>query len=306
MKKNYFLLAIFSLIMVSMTAQTGFQDDMESYSEGEPIFVDWWTDWGCGGGAGCAILSTSAQAQGGSLSGLIPDDGTTDAVLDLGNKIFGQWGLEFWMYVPAGKTGYFNMQGTVPIGSGEWVVGNILFNADATTPGFGNIDDSALGNVDFSYPEDQWFQVLMNFDVSLGIGAATWQFAIDGVDVLPAGTAYTSADGTTATSVGGIDFFSINNNNEFFIDTLLYQEGLLGTESFDSKGFRSAMSNGNLTLRAQENINSVAVYNMLGQQVYNANVNAMQSTVDMSNLSNGTYIVKVNINGTEGSVKVIR
>ena len=306
MKKNYFLLAIFSLIMVSMTAQTGFQDDMESYSEGEPIFVDWWTDWGCGGGVGCAILSTSAQAQGGSLSGLIPDDGTTDAVLDLGNKIFGQWGLEFWMYVPAGKTGYFNMQGTVPIGSGEWVVGNILFNADATTPGFGNIDDSALGNIDFSYPEDQWFQVLMNFDVSLGIGAATWQFAIDGVDVLPAGTPYTSADGTTATSVGGIDFFSINNNNEYFIDTLLYQEGLLGTESFDSKGFRSAMSNGNLTLRAQENINSVAVYNMLGQQVYNANVNAMQSTVDMSNLSNGTYIVKVNINGTEGSVKVIR
>jgi hypothetical protein len=306
MKKNYFLLAIFSLIMVSMTAQTGFQDDMESYSEGEPIFVDWWTDWGCGGGVGCAILSTSAQAQGGSLSGLIPDDGTTDAVLDLGNKIFGQWGLEFWMYIPAGKTGYFNMQGTVPIGSGEWVVGNILFNAGAATPGFGNIDDSALGNVEFSYPEDQWFQVLMNFDVSLGIGAATWQFAIDGVDVLPAGTPYTSADGTTATSVGGIDFFSIDSNNEYFIDTLLYQEGLLGTESFDSKGFRSAMSNGNLTLRAQENINSVSVYNMLGQQVYNANVNAMQSTVDMSNLSNGTYIVKVNINGTEGSVKVIR
>ena len=304
MKKNYFLLAIFSLIMVSMTAQTGFQDDMESYSEGEPIFVDWWTDWGCGGG--CAILSTSAQAQGGSLSGLIPDDGTTDAVLDLGNKIFGQWGLEFWMYIPAGKTGYFNMQGTVPIGSGEWVVGNILFNAGAATPGFGNIDDSALGNVEFSYPEDQWFQVLMNFDVSLGIGAATWQFAIDGVDVLPAGTPYTSADGTTATSVGGIDFFSIDSNNEYFIDTLLYQEGLLGTESFDSKGFRSAMSNGNLTLRAQENINSVSVYNMLGQQVYNANVNAMQSTVDMSNLSNGTYIVKVNINGNEGSVKVIR
>ena len=306
MKKNYFLLAIFSLIMVSMTAQTGFQDDMESYSEGEPIFVDWWTDWGCGGGVGCAILSTSAQAQGGSLSGLIPDDGTTDAVLDLGNKIFGEWGLEFWMYIPAGKTGYFNMQGTVPIGSGEFVGGNILFNADATTPGFGNIDDSALGNVEFSYPEDQWFQVLMNFDVSLGIGAATWQFAIDGVDVLPAETPYTSADGTTATSVGGIDFFSIDSNNEYFIDTLLYQEGLLGTESFDSKGFRSAMSNGNLTLRAQENINSVAVYNMLGQQVYNANVNAMQSTVDMSNLSNGTYIVKVNINGTEGSVKVIR
>ncbi len=66
------------------------------------------------------------------------------------------------------------------------------------------------------------------------------------------------------------------------------------------------MSNGTLTLRAQENINSVAIYNMLGQQVYNANVNSMNSTVNMSNLANGTYIVKVNINGVEGSVKVIK
>ena len=45
---------------------------------------------------------------------------------------------------------------------------------------------------------------------------------------------------------------------------------------------------------------------MLGQQVYNANVNSMNSTVNMSNLANGTYIVKVNINGVEGSVKVIK
>ena len=136
--------------------------------------------------------------------------------------------------------------------------------------------------------------------------AATWQFAVAGTDVLPAGTPFTSADGTTATSLGGIDFFSIDANNEYYIDTVNYVEGFLGTDSFDSKGFRSAMSNGTLTLRAQENINSVAIYNMLGQQVYNANVNSMNSTVNMSNLANGTYIVKVNINGVEGSVKVIK
>ncbi|MDA9341956.1 hypothetical protein N9Q84_03150 [Flavobacteriaceae bacterium] len=51
---------------------------------------------------------------------------TVKTVLDLGNKIFGEWGLEFWMLVPNDKEGYFNLQGTVPIGSGEWVVGNQL------------------------------------------------------------------------------------------------------------------------------------------------------------------------------------
>ena len=306
MKKNYFLLAIFSLIMVSMTAQTGFEDDMESYSTGEPIFVDWWTDWGCGGGVGCAIMSSDAQAYSGEKSGLIPGDATTDAVLDLGNKIFGEWSLSFWMLVPENKEGYFNLQGTVPIGSGEWAVGNIFFNQDLLTPGEGSIDDSALGLVPFTYPQGEWFNVKMNWDVNSGISAATWEFVVDGNVVLPAGTAYTNSAGTSPTSVGGFDFYSISTNHEAYYDDFIYVEGFLGSEDFSSKGFRSAMSNGTLTLRAQENINSVAVYNMLGQQVYNANVNAMQSTVDMSNLSNGTYIVKVNINGTEGSVKVIR
>ena len=76
------------------------------------------------------------------------------------------------------------------------------------TPGGGSIDDSAIGAVDFTYPEGQWFPVVMNFDISQGI-AATWQFNINGVDVLPAGTPFTNADGTTPTSLGGINFYSI-------------------------------------------------------------------------------------------------
>tara|TARA_R110000787_G_scaffold279936_1_gene390341 strand:+ start:9121 stop:10041 length:921 start_codon:yes stop_codon:yes gene_type:complete len=306
MKKNYFLVAILSFVMVTMNAQ--FTDDMESYTDGEPIFEAHWTDWGCGGGAGCAIMSSSEQAHGGSLSGYIPDDTTTDAVLDLGNKIFGEWGLAFWMFVPNDKEGYFNLQGTVPIGSGEWAVGNITFNLDTLTPGEGLIDDSALGPVSFAFPQGEWFRVVMNWDISTGISSATWQFNVAGVDVLPVGTAYTGADGTSPSSLGGIDYFSSSANQQAYYDDFVYQPEFitLGNNDISAKGFRSAMSNGTLTLKAQENINSVAIYNMLGQQVYNANVNAMQSTVDMSNLSNGTYIVKVNINGTEGSVKVIR
>jgi len=153
---------------------------------------------------------------------------TTDAVLDLGNKIFGQWGLEFWMYIPAGKTAYYNLQGTVPIGSGEWIVGNIFFNQDGANPGGGSIDDSALGAVEFTYPEGQWFPVVMNFDISLGIAAATWQFNINGNDVLPAGTPFTNSNGDTASSLGGIDFFSIDTNNELYIDDLCYGEGFIG------------------------------------------------------------------------------
>lgn len=302
MKKNYFLAAILSFAMVSMNAQ--FTDDMESYTDGSPISGAHWTDWGCGGGPGCAIMSSSAQAQGGSLSGLIPADETTDAVLSLGNKIFGEWGLEFWMYVPSGQEGYFNLQGVVPIGAGEWIVGNIFFNQDNANPGVGLIDDSALGSVNFNFPHDEWFRIVMNWDINLGITAATWQFNVNGVDVLPAGTAFTSADATSPTGLGGFDFFSISANNLYYLDSFIYQDSILGSQDLDAKGFDAYKDRNNiLHLSANETINNVAIYNMLGQEVYRS---ATVSTVDMSNFANGTYIVKVNVGGTEGSIKVIR
>jgi hypothetical protein len=315
MKKNYFLVAILSFVMVTMNAQ--FTDDMESYTDGEPIFENWWTDWGCGGGAGCAIMSSSLQSNSGSLSGYIPDDNTTDAVLDLGNKIFGEWGLSFYALVPQGKEGYFNFQGTVPIGSGTFPVGNIFLNQDGLDPGNGLVD-FGTGNPDyqapFSYPEGEWFQVICNFNISAGISTATWSMSVDGDVIVEEGTPFASWDDVNGVwdysdtqSLGGMDLYSISTNNQMFFDDFVFQEGFLGTQdNIEAKGFRSAMSNGTLTLRAQENINSVAIYNMLGQQVYNANVNSTNSTVNMTNLANGTYIVKVNINGVEGSVKVIR
>ncbi len=80
---------------------------MESYVDGQPINENWWTDAGCGSGVGCSIMSTSDVAHSGSLSGLIPDDGATDAVLNLGNRIFGTWGLSYQMYIPSNKEAFF-------------------------------------------------------------------------------------------------------------------------------------------------------------------------------------------------------
>ena len=307
MKKNYFLAILFAFVMVSVNAQ--FEDDMESYTDGSPISQDWWTDWGCGGGAGCAIISSSDFARSGGLSGMIPADGTTDAVLDMGNKIFGEWGLDFWMYVPSGNEAYWNLQGTVPIGAGEWIVGNIFFNQDLATPGEGLIDNSALGALTFSFPHDAWFRVRMNIDISSGISLATWQFEVDGTDVVPAGTAFTDGVGTVPTSLGGIDFFSISAGNLYYVDDVTYIEGVLGLDdNLAAKGFSAYPNpvNDVLNLRANEEISSVAIYNVLGQQVYAANINAMTSTIDMSRFDHGAYFVKVNVGNTEGTVKVLK
>ncbi len=231
MKNFYLLLATLLFFNFSINAQ--FWSDFEDCTgDGVPFPYEGnpWTDWGCGGGVGCAIICSTTQAHSGDYSGLIPGDGTTDAVLDLGNKIFDTWGLEFWMYIPSDKVAYWNLQGQVPIGAGEWIVGNVFFNQDNANPGVGLIDDTALGALNFNFPHDQWFKVVMNWDILMGISLATWQFNVDGVDVVPFGTPFTNNSGNIPSSLGGIDFFSISVDNELYLDDFNYVNGFIDPE----------------------------------------------------------------------------
>ncbi len=309
MTKHYILLAILLLASMHGSAQTvEFDDDMESYIDGSEIFENHWTSWS--GTSSDAIFSSSAQARSGSLSGFVPDNGTTDGVLDFGNKIFGEWFVIFHMYVPSNKEAYWNLQGEVPIGAGEWVVGNIFFNQDLANPGVGLIDDSALGAVSFDFPHDEWFEVFMEWDITFGISLATWGMNIDGVEVIPYGTPYTSADGTTATSLGGIDFFSISANNSYYIDDFLFSDFPLdaGTIDFNSKDFQliNTQFNEVLQYKSNETISEITLHNMLGQIVYKSHPDRTSGEVDISNLPNGTYLAKVAIGDTTGTIKFVK
>ena len=302
MKKNYILSAVFAFILTGMNAQ--FTDDIESYALGSPVDGDWWLEWVTGIGYGTA---SDAYAVSGSQSMLVGGDGV-DPVLDLGNKIFGTWYLTHQMYIPSDKEGYMNIQGQTPIGSGEWVIGNWFFNYQLATPGEGSIDNTALGNVTFNFPHDQWFEVQVNVDISNGISLATIEIKVDGVDVLPAGTAFTDSAGTVPTSLGGINIYSISANNEAYFDDYVFSDSNVGTQDFAAKGFSAYPNpvNNVLNLQANEAISNVAIFNVLGQEVYRANINAMTSQVDMSQMASGAYFVKVNIGGVEGTVKVIK
>ncbi|PID68026.1 MAG: hypothetical protein CR968_03715 [Flavobacteriia bacterium] len=57
-----------------------------------------------------------------------------------------------------------------------------------------------------------------------------------------------------------------------------------------------------LNLKATNDIINVSIYNLLGQEV----LNTPESTVNMSSLPSGTYIVKVNTTSEVGSYKVIK
>jgi len=83
----------------------------------------------------------------------------------------------------------------------------------------------------------------------------------------------------------------------------------LSTQNFD---INSAFTyypnpvNNTLTLKGQKDIQNVAVYNMLGQEVIRTAPNTVNSDLDMSNLQPGAYFVKVTIENTTKTIKVIK
>lgn len=199
-------------------------DDMESCTtDGETIELDPWTDWGCGGGQGCAIQCSSNYAHSGDWSGLIPGDGTTDAILNLGNKIFGTWGVEFWAYIPSNKEAFIEIKECVPICASDWPVW-AYFNPNLDTPGEGVFMNTILGDVNFSFPNDQWFKIVINVDLTAGIASGTWGIFINGNEVIPSGTPFKDINNQVPFSFGGLGFFSISNNNELYVDDFLYQD----------------------------------------------------------------------------------
>ncbi len=291
MKNRYLLLVIIFFFVTNINAQ--FVDDME-YPNGPPYGAWWVPAPVIGGGAG-----------------FIPGDGITEAILDLGNKTSEEWGLEFYMYVPSGKEAYWNLQGTVPIGAGEWIVGHIFFNQDNASPGIGLIDDSALGEVNFEFPHDEWFRIAMNFDLTSGMSNATWGFSIDNIIAIDPGTPFTNEAGDIPTSLGGVDFFSVNPNHEFYLDDFNYIAGsldlvpTLGVEDLVETEFFVYPNPAQdiLNIKTQETIESVTIYTLLGNAVRETST---QSSIDVSNLVGGIYFIEVVISKEKSIQRFIK
>lgn len=295
-----------SLFCMAVLPAQEINDDFENYTLDERIYENWWLDWNCGGA--CGIISSGQTATSGAQSGYIPGDETTDAVLDLGNKIFATWYLDFYMFIPSGKEAYWNFQGEVPIGTGEWIIGNIFFNQDGLSPGEGLIDDAPGSPITFSFPHDVWFTVNIVVDISLGINAATFSMYIDGIEVIAAGTPFTSADGTVPTSLGGLNFFSLSSLTEFYIDDIFYSDGLFSVDDHQLINL-SLLQNpigDRLQLQSELPIDSIAIYNMLGQQIYYGAVNASSLSLDTAIWPSGTYILQAQVAGQSQTIRFLK
>ena len=61
-----------------------------------------------------------------------------------------------------------------------------------------------------------------------------------------------------------------------------------------------------LTINARSSIDSITVYNMLGQMIVRSTPNTKDSTVDMSEFQTGAYFLQVSIDNTLNTVRIIK
>ncbi|NRD21155.1 fibronectin type III domain-containing protein [Winogradskyella eckloniae] len=132
-----------------------------------------------------------------------------------------------------------------------------------------------------------------------------------GTTILSNGSSWNSIISDLAVTVGETYYVQVSgyfgSEGSFCLDIVTNQ--VLGTDDFESESAFTYYPNPvkhTLTLNAQNNIEQVAMFNVLGQEVLRATPNAIDSEVDMSQLQNGAYFVKVTIANVTQTIKVIK
>ncbi|MCC6459827.1 MAG: hypothetical protein IT260_05135, partial [Saprospiraceae bacterium] len=183
-------------------------DDFESYQTTQALGpqAEHWTTWsGTEGGPEDGLLSTEQASTPIQALKIVSTDSTggpQDVVLDLGTRVWGHYELRWKMYIPSGKKGYYNIQNKVPILNGDWALHAFFGAANA-----GQLKLSYTGPVlrEFSYPNDQWFEIRQLFDLDNNLLTVF----IDDKFVLK--RVYTK-------KLGGIDFYGNDQDHLFYVD----------------------------------------------------------------------------------------
>ncbi len=89
------------------------------------------------------------------------------------------------------------------------------------------------------------------------------------------------------------------------IEMKLSTKGFNSLEKFGFNYYPNPVKN-ELKLSAISKISDVVVYNLLGQEIMKRALNSTNSTLDISNLRAGSYIVKVVIDKTVGTFKIVK
>lgn len=103
--------------------------------------------------------------------------------------------------------------------------------------------------------------------------------------------------------------FSSNGTSTVYIDNIYFStDSTAGVEGFATSAFVMYPNPASemLTIRGNDVIEDVVVYNTLGQQVLRATPSATESQLNVSQLQSGIYVITTKINGASSTQKFIK
>lgn len=147
-----------------------------------------------------------------------------------------------------------------------------------------------------AFPTTYWVSVYVTTSAGTG-GPGYWETTTASIVGYP--SVYSPDGGVTWLVATGADDLVYNFEGD--CDPLSVADNTLGGFTFYPNP-----TNGALSLKAVKNIDTVAIYNLLGQSVLNSKIGATTSNLDISGLTTGTYIMKVTVDGQTGTYKVLK
>ncbi len=212
MKQFFTSLCFILLFTINSFSQINFSDNFDSYTPGVYLGVanTKWSTWGNKPGSDEDVIISSERSLSPNNAIKIetsnPAGGPMDVILPFGAKYTtGVFKYKMSMFVPEGKTAYFNFQGNVVVGQ-VWAV-NAIFSQT------GDLQITNASNVPLlteKFPVEQWFDI--EFDINLS--SNLWKLSIDNKCV--------GAFGNTTNSIASIDLFPTSDICEFFVDDVSF------------------------------------------------------------------------------------
>ena len=312
MKRTLLLLSSVALVIAASAQTTLYSDNFDGYTAGADVSVANPVNWSVWPGGGDQVISTTYAHSGANSMGCVSTvvgGGPGDLLLLLGDKTAGSHLLSWWMYIPAGKGGYFNIQHTQDVTTPSFAAEVILEDGGVIS---GMANNVALAG---TYPQDTWFQV--NLFIDLDNVTASFLIDLTPIATWPFDTETDGAAGPN--QLGAIDFYSYGGGaptiGEYYVDDVSYLH--ISTIGIGENALANAFSvypvpsNDAITI-ANNSGNNAAQWRMMdmsGREVMTSSamvVPGSTSEVDITGLAPGAYTMELMDGGVRERHTVVR
>jgi hypothetical protein len=104
------------------------------------------------------------------------------------------------------------------------------------------------------------------------------------------------------------NFGTVGSGQTYYFDDMKFGAAALGVNSFNASNIRMYPNptSAVFTIEANDVIENVSLYNVLGQEVLVRNSNSNSVTLDVANLQTGVYVVKTMIGGVTATSRLVK